>query len=128
VGGIGIAVATAIGAGAFAFFNTCYLPDLPLHEGDRVVTVANWNSKRGDEDLRVLHDFVAWRAEAKSLVGMGAFRIGQRNLIDQNGRGASISVAEMSAAGFRVARVAPLLGRPLVDADERAEAPPYSPA
>src|SRR6185436_3260806 len=35
-----------------------------------------------------------------------------------------IVVGEMSASGFRLARVAPLLGRTLVDADESAGAPP----
>jgi hypothetical protein len=56
---------------------------------------------------------------------MGAFRTSQRNLIDQAGpAGDPISVAEMSAAGFRVARVPPLLGRVLLDDDERAGASP----
>jgi predicted permease len=119
-----MSVATAIGAGAFAFFNTYFLPDLPLHEGDRVVTIANWNTERGDEDLRVLHDFVIWRRDVKSLVDIGAFRMSRRNLTDHVGQGDAISVAEMSAAGFRVARVAPVLGRALVDDDERAGAPP----
>jgi putative ABC transport system permease protein len=126
VGGFGMAVATAIGAGAFAFFNTYYLPDLPLDEGDRIVNVVNWDTRRRDEEQRVLHDFVAWRNEAKSLVDVGAFRIGRRNVIDQPGQSgpASVVVAEMSAAGFRVARVAPLLGRALVSDDERVDAPP----
>ncbi len=35
-----------------------------------------------------------------------------------------VQLAEMSASGFRVARVAPLLGRALVEADEDASAPP----
>jgi predicted permease len=124
IGGIGMAVGTAIGAGTFAFFNTYYLPDLPLHEGNRVVSIANWDAKRGDENQRVLHDFVAWRSEAKSLVDIGAFRISRRNLIDGRGGSSPINLAEMSAAGFRVARVAPLLGRALVDDDERADATP----
>ncbi|HEX2187695.1 MAG TPA: ABC transporter permease, partial [Longimicrobiaceae bacterium] len=55
---------------------------------------------------------------------LGAFRTLERNLIAGGGGGEPVEVAEISAAGFRVARVPPLLGRPLVDADERADAPP----
>ena len=124
VGGIGMAVATAIGAGAFAFFNTYMYPDLPLHEGERVVSIINWDTSRRIDDQRVLHDFVTWRAEAKSLVDVGAFRTSRRNLIDNAGAGSPVSVAEMSAAGFRVARISPTRGRLLVDADERPGAPP----
>jgi putative ABC transport system permease protein len=124
VGGIGMAVATAIGAGAFAFFNLYLFPDLPLHEGERVVTVANWDTRYGNDDQRVLHDFLAWRSEAKSLVDVGAFRTSRRNLIDATGQADPVTVAEMSAAGFRVARVAPMLGGVFIDADERAGAAP----
>src|SRR6187401_1496495 len=55
VGGIGMAVATAIGAGAFAFLNTYLYPDLPLHEGERVVSIINWDTRRGNDNPRVLH-------------------------------------------------------------------------
>ena len=124
VGGLGMALATAIGAGAFAFFGTFLYPDLPLHEGERVVSIVNWNAQRGYDDPRVLHDLVTWRAESRSLVDVGAFRTSRRNVVDAGGVGSPVSVAEMSAAGFRVARVPPLRGRPLVDDDERPDAPP----
>ena len=124
VGGMGMAVATAIGAGAFAFVNTYLHPDLPLHEGDRIVSIVNWDARRGRADRRVLHDFVTWRAESKALVDIGAFRTSRRNLIDSTGQSSVGSVAEMSAAGFRVARTPPVRGRVLMDADERPDAPP----
>ena len=123
VGGMGMAVATAIGAGAFAFVNTYLYPDLPLHEGDRVVSIVNWDARRGRADRQMLHDFVTWRAESKALVDIGAFRTSRRNLIDSTGQSTVVSVAEMSAAGFRVARIPAFRGRALVDADERPGAP-----
>ena len=124
VGGMGMAVATAIGAGAFAFVNTYLYPDLPLHEGDRVVSIVNWDAGRGRADRRMLHDVVTWRAESKALVDIGASRTSRRNLVDSTGQSIVVSVAEMSAAGFRVARIPPFRGRALVDADERPSAPP----
>jgi hypothetical protein len=123
VGGMGIAVATAIGAGSFEFINSYLYPDLPLREGERVVSIINWDVRRGTDDPHILRDFVAWRDEAKSLVAVGAFRTIRRNLIESSGLSSSVSVAEMSAAGFRVAQVPPYRGRVLVAEDERQNAP-----
>ncbi|HEX6050647.1 MAG TPA: permease prefix domain 2-containing transporter, partial [Gemmatimonadaceae bacterium] len=39
VGGFGMAVGVALAAGAYAFFNSYFYPELPLHEGDRVVAL-----------------------------------------------------------------------------------------
>jgi len=39
VGGFGMAVATAIGVGTFAFVNTYPYPDIPLHEEERIVAI-----------------------------------------------------------------------------------------
>ena len=124
IGGMGITLATAIGAGAFAWFNSYLYPELPLHEGNRVVAVVNWDANARNNDPRVLHDFVTWRRDATSLVDIGAFRTSRRNVVGDEGGGEPVTVAEMSAAGFRVARVAPLLGRFLLDADERPDAAP----
>jgi predicted permease len=123
VGGMGMAVATALGAGSFEFFNSYLYPDLPLHEGERVVSIINWDVRRGTDDPHILRDFAVWRDEAKSLADVGAFRTVRRNLIDSTGLSGLVSVAEMSAAGFRVAQVPPYRGRALVDADERQNAP-----
>ena len=51
---------------------------------------------------------------------LGAFRTVGRNLIVPDGPTEPVGVAEMTASGFRVARVSPLLGRPLVEEDERS--------
>src|SRR5215216_2684250 len=95
VAGMGMAVATAIGAGAFAFVNTYLYPDLPLHEGDRVVSIVNWDARRGRADAHMLHDFVTWRAASKALVEIGAFRTSRRNLVDSAGQSIVVRVAEM---------------------------------
>ena len=55
---------------------------------------------------------------------LSAATIFQRNLLTDDGRSETVDVAAMSASAFRVARVQPLLGRALVDADERPGAPP----
>ena len=54
---------------------------------------------------------------------LGAWRDVTRNLIVAAGDARPVEVAEITASGFRVADGAPLLGRVLVAADERAGAP-----
>jgi len=125
---LGMAVAIAIGALVYGFVAARLDPTLPLEEGDRIVAVQTDRADvAGDVDQRVLHDFVLWRTALTTVRDLGAFQLGDRNLVvDDGGNGAVagvVAVAEMSAAGFRVARVPPLLGRPLVDDDERASAP-----
>lgn len=123
VGGLGMAVAVALGAGAYAVVNSYFYPTLPLHEGDRIVSLANFHTQRQYKDTRVLHDFLVWKQEMRSVVDLGAFRTVGRNIITETGQAEPIQVAEMTAAGFRVARVAPVLGRTLVEDDERPGGP-----
>ncbi|MEW5930817.1 MAG: ABC transporter permease, partial [Gemmatimonadota bacterium] len=124
VGGLGMAVAIAISAGSFAFFHSHLYPRLPLDEGDRIVALENWDVEVNNEERRTLHDFVVWREEMRTVRDMGAFRTVGRNLIRGDGPPELVQVAEMTAAGFRLARVPPLLGRYLVEEDDRPGSPP----
>ena len=119
VGGFGMAVGVALGAGAYATINSYFYPQLPLHEGDRVIAIGKFDRQRSMENEHVLHDFEVWRRELRSVVDLGAFRTIQRNLVSETGEGHPITIAEMTASGFRVSRVPPLLGRTLLDADEQ---------
>ncbi|HEX2092851.1 MAG TPA: ABC transporter permease [Longimicrobiaceae bacterium] len=123
IGGLGMAFAIAIGAGFFGFFYSYLNPTLPLPEGDRVVAVQNWDAAENEDEPRSLHDFVTWREELRSVEDLGAFRTISRNLILPDAQAEPVDVAEMTAAGFRVARVPPLMGRHLVPDDEREGAP-----
>ena len=123
VGRFGMAVGVALAAGAYAFFNSYFYPELPLNEGDRVVALGKFDTKRSREDERLLHDFRVWQRELRSVVDLGAFLTIQRNLVSETGQGEPIKIAEMTASGFRLTRVPPLLGRTLIDADERSGAP-----
>jgi putative ABC transport system permease protein len=124
VGVVGMSVAMAIAAGSFTIVNTLLSPALPLHEGDRIVSLQNWDLAGRDEESRSLHDFVTWRSEMSSVEDIGAYRQVGRNLIAADRESEVVPVAEISASAFRVARVAPLMGRYLLDDDERVGAPP----
>jgi putative ABC transport system permease protein len=123
IGGFGMAIAVAIGAGAYAFFTIYLHPPLPLHEGDRVVAIVNVaHGPAPGDPRRVARDFGSWR-QLRSVVDVSAFRTTFRELSGERGPARRVAVAEMSASGFRVARVAPLLGRVLIPADETPGAP-----
>ena len=108
VGGLAMAVAIGIGATAFEVFDELLTP-LPFEDGERVVTVQGIDP---------------WRERLTSIEELGAFRTVQHNLVAPPALPEPIRVAEMTASGFSLARIRPLLGRHLLPADEAASAPP----
>ena len=123
VGGLGIAVAVALGVAGYAVVNSYFHPVVPLHEGDRLVSISKFDAQARLEEERLLHDFLIWRRELHTVTDLGAFRTVRRNLVSESGQGEPITVAEMTASGFRAARVPPLLGRTLLEDDEQPGAP-----
>ena len=122
-GVLAMSVAIAIGAGTFTFFYAYMNPPLPLDEGDRIVGIENWDAEGNRREERTLHDFVTWRDELKSIEDVGAYREIRRNVLTEDGVAERVRVAELTASGFRLARVSPLAGRAFVDDDERKGAP-----
>jgi predicted permease len=123
VGGFGIAVAVALGAAGYAVVNSYFYPDVPLNQGDRLVALTKFDQQARREEEQLLYDFLFWRRELRTVTDVGAFRTVRRNLVSASGQGEPITLAEMSASGFRAARVPPLRGRVLLDADELPGAP-----
>ena len=123
VGGLGIAVAVALGAAGYAVVNSYSYPDVPLDHGDRLVALTKFDPQARREEERLLYDFLAWRRELRTITDVGAFRTIRRNLVSESGQSEPITLAEMTASGFRAARVPPLRGRVLIEADEQPGAP-----
>ena len=110
----GIAVAVAIAAGAFSLIDGNFLTSsVPLEEGDRLVAIELWDSAASRPETRLLREFQLWRAQLKSIQEISAFRVTNPNLFGPGTQPESVRVAVMSASGFRVARVRPLIGRHL---------------
>ncbi len=82
VGGLGMAVAVAIGAGLFAFFYAHLYPTIQLPEGDRLVGLENWDTEANNEFRRSLYDLGTWRREMQSVDDISAYREVARNLTD----------------------------------------------
>ena len=124
VGGLALAVVIGICTGMFLYFSVFWSTDLPIEEDDRVVAIQTWDASARRRAETSLDDFGRWRDGMESLDDVGAFRTVERNLIVDASAAERVAVAEMSAAGFRVARAAPLIGRRIVADDERPGAPP----
>ena len=124
IGGFAMAVAIAIGATAFETLNEMLTPALPFEDGGRIVSLQYATANPGNRERGLLDDFTAWREALTSIEDLGAFRTVQHNLVSPYAPPEPIKLAEMTASGFAIARIRPLLGRYLLPADEHAAAAP----
>jgi predicted permease len=69
-------------------------------------------------ESRSLYDFQLWREQLESIKELGAYRSLERNLITESGA-QPVTIAEVSASAFPLTRVAPLLGRILLESDAK---------
>jgi putative ABC transport system permease protein len=122
-GGLALAIAIGIGAGWYDLFGKLLWPTIPLPEGDRIVTIETQNALTNQPELRVTRDFLEWRSVVRSIDGLGAYCSELRSLFVGNTPPVLIRTAALTATAFRTARVTPLIGRGLLDADEKPEAP-----
>ena len=128
----GMAIAIAIGAGYFSIVGTFLDSTVPIEGGDRVVVVKNrqvadtemMRTGRLGQPGATGHDFIQWRDQVTSVAELSAFRDDKRNLIAEDGRPQMVRVAAITASGLRLTRVQPLIGRTLVEEDERPGAAP----
>jgi hypothetical protein len=63
---LGMSVGITIAAGAFTGASMMMGTTLPLPEGDRLVSLLNWDASTSNRELRLLYDLEAWR-DAKSV-------------------------------------------------------------
>jgi len=120
VGGLAMTVTIGIGAAVFTVLDGVIgNTTLPLEEGDRVVAIQPWDSATRTKQATSLRTFERWQKELRSAEDVSAYRTIERNLITEDGPKGPISIAEITATGFGLPRVAPLQGRPLLEADAR---------
>jgi putative ABC transport system permease protein len=122
-GGLALAIAIAIGAGWYDVVGKVVAPTIPLPQGDRLILIETQNALTNRPELRVARDFLEWRRELRTVEDLGAYRTDIRKLALANAAPEPITVAELTAGAFGTARVPPLLGRALLDADEMPGAP-----
>ena len=123
IGGVTLAATIGLGAAWFEVTRQIVRPSLPFADGDRIVRVDLWDASAARIEPRIVYDFQLWREQLGSIQELGAYRSVDRNLITPDGTALPVTVAEISPSAFSLTRVAPLLGRTLVDRDEQAGAP-----
>lgn len=127
VGGLAMTVAIAIGGGGFNIIHAVMGATLPLDEGDRVVALTVWEARQDRRLGAAPADLDRWQKALRLVEDVGGFR--DREVTARLGAaqgdtpGKPVQVAEMTASGFDLARVPPLLGRWLNRDDERVGAP-----
>jgi putative ABC transport system permease protein len=127
VGGLAMAVTIGLGASMFTIWDTFAATDLPLDEGDRVVAIQPVDrAAQRVHRTTPIEDFRRWRETLTSVEHISAMRTIDVAVIARDGANDSVPAAEMTASGFKLARVQPLLGRPLMAEDERDGAEPVA--
>src|SRR5689334_22824922 len=112
-GGLALAIAIGIAAGWYDVTSKFLAPAIPLPEGDRLVSIETHNILTNEPEPRVVPDFLEWRHELRTVEELGAYRTNPRSLTVDHALPEPIQMAELTATAFRIARVAPLLGRAL---------------
>jgi putative ABC transport system permease protein len=125
VGGLAMAFGIAVGVGGFEILTQRTAPRIPLEDGDRIVGIRSHDVQTNVVQRRTAYDLARWRDTLSSIEQLGAFADDSRNLT-VGGLTEPADVALMTASGFQVARVPPMLGRTLTDSDEAPAAPPVA--
>jgi predicted permease len=123
-----IALGVAFGAGAtyLEFVNGLVRPSLAFPGGDRLVGILTHDIEKNGPGERVLHDFRLWREALTLIEHLGASQAIAGDVTTDDGRADKVDGVRISAWAFRLVPASPLMGRPLVDADEDASAPPIA--
>src|SRR5687768_15576521 len=122
------ALAVAFGAGAtyLQFVNGMLSPSLSFAGGDRLIGIFTRDLEKNALERRNLHDYRVWREQLTLIEHLGAWQDVAADIETEDGRAEPADGARISPSAFRLVPASPLLGRPLVDADESAASPPVA--
>jgi predicted permease len=124
-GGLAMTIVITIAAVVFVFLDQFMGRTAPpLDQGERVVALQSWDAEAHRRRAVSRGDLERWGATLQSVQDLGGFQTVERRLIVDGRPAEWVRVAEISASGFRLARVQPLFGRWIAEADEHAAAAP----
>jgi putative ABC transport system permease protein len=124
-GGLAMTIVITVAAVVFVFLDQFMGRTAPpLDQGERVVALQSWDAEAHRRRDVSRGDLERWGATLQSVQDLGGFQTVERRLIVDGRPAEWVRVAEISASGFRLARVQPLLGRWIAEADEHAAAAP----
>ena len=124
-GGLAMTIVITIAAVVFVFLDEFMGRTAPpLDEGERVVALQSWDAEAHRRRDMSRRDLERWGATLQSVEDLGGFQTIERRLMVESRPAEWVRVAEITASGFRLARVPPLLGRWIAEADEHVAAAP----
>lgn len=127
IGGLAMAFAIFVGSALFEFINQT-LPDraLPVPRGEQVVGLRLWNRDANRPQPPTISDLRHWSDHLTTVELIGGFATGTRTIETSSGITGQVQAALMSPSGFRIASVAPLVGRVFTDQDVLPDAAPVA--
>jgi len=124
-GGLAMTIVITIAAVVFVFLDEFMGRTAPpLDEGERVVALQSWDVEAHRRRDVFRRDLARWGETLQSVEDLGGFQTIERRLLVESRPAEWVRVAEITASGFRLARVPPLLGRWIAEADEHVGATP----
>jgi putative ABC transport system permease protein len=120
---LAIMIAVALAVSFFEFVGVMARPQIRVPNGDRIVVLQNYDRGTAQNDGRTLHELEQWRAELSGVQHVAGAASTDITVTTEDGRVVSMRGARVTASLFEVAGVAPMLGRPLSQADEALGTP-----
>ncbi len=120
---IAVAYAIAVGTVGFEVARQALWPTIPLPEGNAIVALRNWNVADNASVRPSRRDFELWQSSLSTLTDLSAVEMEERSVALGAGPGQPETIANVTASTFALTRVPALMGRTLLAADARGDAP-----
>jgi len=122
IAAIAVAFAIAVGTVGFEITRQALWPTIPLPDGNAIVALRNWNVADNAAVPASRRDYELWRDGVGTLTDLGAAQVEERSVAVGAGPGQPETVASVTASTFALTRVPALMGRTLLEGDERGGA------
>jgi hypothetical protein len=119
---IAVAYAIAVGTVGFEIARQALWPTIPLPDGNAIVALRNWNVADNAPVPASRRDYELWRDGLSTITDLSAVEVEERSIAVGAGAGQPETVANVTASTFALTRVPALMGRTLLEADERGDA------
>jgi putative ABC transport system permease protein len=119
---IAVAFAIAVGTVGFEIARQALWPTIPLPDGNAIVALRNWNVADNAAVPASRRDYELWRDGLGTITDLGAVEVEERSVAVGAGPGQPETVANVTASTFALTRVPALMGRTLLEGDERGGA------
>src|SRR5688572_825471 len=119
---IAVAFAIAVGTVGFEIARQALWPTIPLPDGNAIVALRNWNVADNASVPASRRDYELWRGGLGTITDLSAVEVEERSIAVGAGPGQPETVANVTTSTFALTGVPALMGRTLLEGDERGGA------